>query len=463
MRWGILAALLVLMLTGICFGEWEHTYSELGFDIAYSAVQTPDSGFIVTGYTAFRNPSVWLFKLDPSGDMIWSRVYSDSLKQSTGYSVIMAVPDDGMPDGYIIAGSKGSESYASDIYVLRTDLNGDTIWTREWGADWCRYVTYIDDAYLIAGHGGGDNDATIIKFTDSGDTLWSKSYGVPDGFPDVAFSIVPAANDEDGYVFAGYKLIADPHTHDAIWVVRLDSDGNMLWDHTYGGTDGGIGYSIIQSGDGYVITGRTENWEAFVLKIDDLGNEIWNYTYPGVLGQTIIEDSDGGYVIAGYSYCYEFGQDVWIYKIDSDGYFLWEKTYNYNNNNDNAWTIAPTFTGEYIIAGYSYYNPQNPDAYVILTDSEHTSIDETQAPKPEALTLSVYPNPFNSSVVISAPEGAKIKIYDLIGRLIHEIPEAIYDPSTTIWQPDKAIGSGVYFVRAEAGDKSIMKRVVYLK
>ena len=97
---------------------------------------------------------------------------------------------------------------------------------------------------------------------------------------------------------------------------------------------------------------------------------------------------------------------------------------------------------------------------------------------PAEMTLGVYPNPFNSSCAISAPEGAKIEIYDLRGKLVATpnadrsafvpLNQGGQNSSATrvqgvIWTPDNEIGSGIYFVKAEIGDRMITKRVVLIR
>jgi hypothetical protein len=86
--------------------------------------------------------------------------------------------------------------------------------------------------------------------------------------------------------------------------------------------------------------------------------------------------------------------------------------------------------------------------------------------KPATFSLSVSPNPFNSSCKISAPDGAKISIFDIAGKRVAEIPLAGREAQKNRqcrWKPDNSIGSGIYLVKAKTGEKEITKRVVYLK
>jgi len=101
---------------------------------------------------------------------------------------------------------------------------------------------------------------------------------------------------------------------------------------------------------------------------------------------------------------------------------------------------------------------------------EDTTAVEERPPVPERLSLSMYPNPFNSSLRIEAPAGATIEIYDINGRLVYEIPVSSRNSGNhrtrsleIIWQPDESVASGIYLIRAKAGNKAATRKVVYLK
>jgi len=139
----------------------------------------------------------------------------------------------------------------------------------------------------------------------------------------------------------------------------------------------------------------------------------------------------------------------------------WEKTDTVTMDTTEYWAayVVPRMT----------FNPE---------DSVTSGI--TEGERPSNISLSAYPNPFNSAVSISAPEGAEVEVFDLNGRRVAQLPdggtvgvglkparaggsETLPYGSVYLWTPDKSLGSGVYLVRARVGDKEAMKRVVYLK
>lgn len=130
---------------------------------------------------------------------------------------------------------------------------------------------------------------------------------------------------------AGYTASGAYGGSDA-WVLKLDSDGNIQWQKTYGGTSDDQANSIQQTPDGgYIVGGFTSSYwnqydpynKAWVLKLDSNGNIEWQKTYGGCNFQgranSIQQTSDGGYAVAGTT---DFGGgpgDVWVLKLDSNG------------------------------------------------------------------------------------------------------------------------------------------------
>ena len=134
------------------------------------------------------------------------------------------------------------------------------------------------------------------------------------------------------------------------------------WSKTYGGTNGDWGFSVVKSSDGgYVIAGVTSSYglggdDVYLVKTDSAGSMLWNKTYGGTSnddGCSVIQTSDGGYVIAGVTSSYGLGgDDVYLVKTDSAGSMLWNKTYG-GTSNDSWFSMIRTTDGGYAIAGYT--------------------------------------------------------------------------------------------------------------
>lgn len=82
---------------------------------------------------------------------------------------------------------------------------------------------------------------------------------------------------------------------------------------------------------------------------------------------------------------------------------------------------------------------------------------------PKSLLINVYPNPFNSACRVSAPPGATVEIFNILGNLVWSHTTAPSGSSEMVWTPDKSTGSGVYLVRATAGKQSATRKILYLK
>ena len=206
---------------------------------------------------------------------------------------------------------------------------------------------------------------------------WERTFG--GSWDDRATDIIQTT--EGGYAVAGYTLskVAGEKDKDA-WVVKLDNQGNLLWDNTFGGSDWDEANSIIQTTDGdYLVAGGTASkgvgeFDVWIVKLNSQGNIIWDKTFGGSDDDTansIIQTTDGGYAIAGYR-----GKgagrddDAWIIKLDEKGNLLWDKTFG-GSGDYNPMSIVQTKDGSYVIAGIPFSsNPRGVGFWIIKLDEE---------------------------------------------------------------------------------------------
>jgi len=152
-------------------------------------------------------------------------------------------------------------------------------------------------------------------------TEWNKTYGGASW--DYAFSVVQTS--EGGYAIAGATSSFGVGSLD-FWLVKTDADGNMQWNKTYGGADGDMAYSVVQTGDlGYAMAGYTRSFGAgehdvWLVKTDGSGSVQWNKTYGGTAlewARSVVQTSDGGYAIAGATHSFGVGGDFWLIKLEA--------------------------------------------------------------------------------------------------------------------------------------------------
>jgi uncharacterized delta-60 repeat protein len=326
-------------------------------DVAYSIIQSSDGGYVVAGRTesfGAGSRDFYVVKLDSSGNVLWTKTIGGS-SEDRANSIIQS--SDG---GYVVAGwtkSFGAGDY--DIYVVKLDSSGNVLWTKTIGGSALDEALSImqssDGGYVIAGYtrsfGAGGRDFYVVKLDSSGNVVWTKTIG--GSSDDVAYSIIQSS--DGGYVVAGWTSSFGAGSSD-FWVVKLDSAGNVLWTKTIGGDGTGKAYSIIQSSDGgYVVAGYTESFRAgyvdiYVVKLDSSGNVVWTKTIIGRSSDdfpwSIIQGSDGGYVVAGHTYSLGAGGwDFYVVKMDANGNVCFSQNVtNYSVSSNVGSSSSPSAT-----------------------------------------------------------------------------------------------------------------------
>jgi len=235
-----------------------------------------------------------------------------------------------------------------------------------------------DGGYIVAGMTYSDvieeYGMWVLKLDESGNVVWQKIYGVSDGIGGDTVSIQQTA--DGGYILAGKLGSYVTYGHD-MWVLKLDENGNVVWQKTYGVSDTDeYAMSIQQTADGgYIVAGSfgfpTSGdgtflgylvfGDVWVLKLDESGNVVWQNTYGGSgeygEGATSIQQTtDGGYIVAGITVSFGAGEcDMWVLKLDESGNVVWQKAYG-GQNTEGAMSVRQTSDGGYIVAGATLFS-----------------------------------------------------------------------------------------------------------
>lgn len=201
---------------------------------------------------------------------------------------------------------------------------------------------------------------------------WARTFG--DKAFNRVFSVAPTS--DGGYIAAG-ETVAGSHGMDA-WVFKLDGAGTIVWQKSYGGTGTDSAISVIQTEDGgFIAVGGSSSFSvdshAWAFKLDSVGNIVWQktYGYPDYYSgaTSIVLAHGGGYIVSGELVSTPIGDDFWIFKLDSLGNMLWQKTYGGAGMDYPSKAIAPTDDGGYVIAGQTFsFGDVKGDAWVVKLD-----------------------------------------------------------------------------------------------
>ncbi len=357
-----LVLLVTAISTGVSFAQapdtlWTRTYGGTGWDHGYSVAQTSDGGYIIAG--SYEGPEsnidVYLIKTDSQGDTLWTRTYGRAALDE-GYGVEQT--SDG---GYVVVGASG-EMGDVDAYLIKTDSNGDTIWTRTYGGSSVDEAFAVqqtsDGGYVMAGFtmsfAVGQEDAWIIKTDQNGDTIWTATYG--GGNLDVAPSVQETA--DGAYVVAGYTWSYGPVG--MAFLAKTGANGDSLWMKLYVPTSHQKAYCVRQTADGgYVFVGErrssaTNDDDVWLVRTDANGDTLWTRIYGGDLnqhGKSLEILSDSGYIIAGNFYHLQPGAiDMYVIRTDAHGDTLWTRTYG-GSDTELSEDVLETSDGGYVIVG----------------------------------------------------------------------------------------------------------------
>ena len=317
---------------------WEKNFGGSAQDRAYAIIQTTDGGYALSGTT-----------------------YSDD-------------------------GDVGNNNGGSDYWILKLDGSGNLQWEQNFGGTQYEFaaslIQTMDQGYLIVGRTNsneagiyGDTNGWILKLDESGNVEWERHIGGSDY--DYIQSAIQTTDGE--YILGGYSGSSDGDVSNNngdldTWIIKLDINGNIIWERSYGGTGVDVGWTIVQATNGdLVIVGYSNSkngdvsenngdFDSWVIRVDSTGDLIWEQNYGGSkldYSESIVPAADGGFILAGSSSSSDGdvaanngNADLWIIKIDETGNLLWENNYG-GSELDWICALAPMTDGNYALAGFS--------------------------------------------------------------------------------------------------------------
>jgi len=435
---------------------WQKTFGGWNDDGAYSIQQTKDGGYIVAGGTesfGSGGTDAYILKLNSKGEAEWQKAFG-GWNDDEAYSIQQT--KDG---GYIVAG--GTESFGSggtDAYILKLNSKGEAEWQKAFGG-WNDDEAYSiqqtkDGGYIVTGStgdfGSGKRDVYILKLNSKGDLEWQKTFG-GEG---IAGADSIQQTKDGGYIVAGDK-------GGDVYILKLNSKGEIQWQKTFGGNAYDAANSIQQTTDGgYIVAGLTYSfgsggYDVYILKLNSKGQLEWQKTFGGEDydgANSIQQTKDGGYIVAGWTSSPDFGgDDVYILKLDSKGDLEWQKTFG-GEDYDGANSIQQTKDGGYIVAGWTS-SPDfgGDDVYILKLDSKGW-VDTTP---PDVNIISPSDGAVLGGTIEINLEATDDVELEKVTLYIdgNKIKEYTSGPYTYTWDSSKA-SEGAHTITVEAVDKT---------
>jgi len=435
--------------------QWQRSFGGNTNDQIYGFLWTGNEIFIggtsispVSGNKTSPNygsSDFWLLRLDESG----TRLSENSFGGTEGdvLTCIKKTSDNGYALGGISAstnsGTKTSVRWgAGDYWLVRLGPNGNQLWDASFGGTSSELLWSIDETqdggFILAGSSAsgangnkttprlgntGGSDVWIVRVDSNGNKLWDKSFGGTNF--DEAHRVLQLA--DGGYLvgcdsdsgISGNKTNASFGGSD-YWLIRLDTDGNKLWEKVYGGNSTEYLYDVQQTSDGgFILAGSSTSGisgnkttvalggqDFWIVRVDTNGVILWQKSFGGSNHEEpyqVCQTSDGGFIIGGYSYSGVSGNktsgnygvgDYWVVRLDRDGNKLWDNSYG-GTAFEGITGISQTSDGGYVFAGYSSSGISGnktlasfggDDAWIVKVGPERPTLICTRAANLLALT-----------------------------------------------------------------------------
>lgn len=494
MRTAIAASIALLIITGTAAAEldslWSRTYGGVFNDGFRSAVATGDGGFLAVGYTysyGSENVNVFAVKTDADGDTVWVRAYGGSGRD---YAYDVRETPDG---GYVIAGYTSSfGAGVEDAYIVKVDSGGDTLWTRTFGGtklDEARGLCVTSDGYILVvgmtdSFADDIHDLFVLKLESGGDTVWTRVIDEAD----YNWGQSVCELGDGNYAICGAR--GDQTSNLQMWVLKMDPDGNVIWDYDYG--DAGLnnpdwGMCVCAVADTeMVVCGR---WAIEIrdpmgpsfLRADLDGSQLgyrrymreFNDSYYDY-GNSICFTADQGYLFCGaVKDNTTHNNDLMLLKRVWGSGWVWEQHLGGAGSDwgNSLWKYS---AGHYVISGHtSSFGAGGYDGWLINMREPAAGLPAEGAHRNAVTLAGPAPNPVASSAVIrySLAEAVTVglAVYDVTGRRVRSLESGRRAGGTfeTTWDgrdsDGKRVSPGIYVVRLSADGAEYSQKVVVLE
>jgi hypothetical protein len=462
---------------------WTRRYGNEFYDLAHSVAQTPDGGFIIAGETwdadtfATRNADAYVVKIDSLGNEEWGHRWGTRFTERLGKIIVLE-------DGYMAAGSyeryPPSQPNDASGWLLRLDSHGDTLWTTTVNTGYSYFEDMLRDEdgnFVCVGESDGIGlpDLWVVKFDPLGNTLWTQTFGGTNW--DRAWAVTLTL--DGGYAICGFTDSFGNGSSD-YWLIKVSPDGDSLWSRTFGfgGLEEARAIALAPDG-GFFLGGYSSSLsetydDAWIVRTDSLGNYMWDKDLAGefALGiEAMVALDDGGVVAAGYDSPESGGTALYLAKVDSIGESVWARSW-FQDWTSYGEDLKQLLDGSFVSVGGvgSHGDPEHTtgDMWFVRLSPDITPVSPFEPTLPTDFSMIAYPNPFNSTTILSftldRASHADLLIFDVLGRQVRQNSLQTLSPGTHRVSIDaNELASGSYWVQLKTNNSSETTRVLLVR
>jgi hypothetical protein len=446
-------AKLFLLIVGVYSQTsfFEKKYGDMLPDNSRAVLQDSDANIYMLGTTVFtNNAQVALTKTDWNGNYIWTKYYGGSFND---FGISMIIYNNEL----IITYEKESVSGNIDIGLIKVDTSGAVIWQNDVSSSLNesprQIIKSLDNQFLICGFISDDfssNDIYVVKTDSLGNIIWDIAIGGSDndyasGIIQLPDSTIIVSGDTRSFSTGGYD----------VYLIKLDKNGNILWDQAYGNQyDNGSQGIIFTQNQKVFIFGETHtgiglDFDYYTLLVDTSGAQLWQYDlgWEGTdAAFSAIESSDGNFILTGYSNSNDTLNplNLSVFKINHSGNILWQQFYG-GAGVDIGFNIIHSQGGGVLVTGQTYDENFDTQQYLLhLTYTGVLNSIESDAIEAQRNNGAVFPNPFSESFFIQKTTSDADVVYEMFSIKGEEIPIIVQNNKII---PSINLPPSLYFLR----------------
>lgn len=380
------------------------TYDQSAKDV----YPTADGGYLIAATTEnniMNDLDIIVVKTDAYGNIQSTKTYGGN---SVDYPNNILPTNDG--NFFIVGYSLSFGTGDQDIYLLKVDQNGDTLFTRHYGGygneEGKEIAATTDGNYVIAAGSNSLNysnyEMELMKIDNYGNVIWTRYYGTPLYESARSVNLCP----DGGFILAG-KTLNPSNSMAVVMLIKTDMNGDTLWTRNIsGGSNSYEGKSIVALNDGsFVIamddSSASRDSDVRIIKLDASGAVVWNKMYGGFdkdIVKTIRPTTDGGYITGAISRSFGWiDPDMWILKLDANGDTTWTRHFG-GYDHEHCYSARQTGDGGYVAIGHARSFSPSWEMYFIKLDP--SGVVGTEEYELAESRISVYPNPSSGIVNI---------------------------------------------------------------